>query len=187
MICLYIHVLSMQTEMHAGKFILLGMLSDTPEIYTYKIPVAFRLLSLSPEQNDKWKSSYDYIWWLKEDNLLLSKDSFWMQCLGPKHDCIWCINQSSQTVDWKIKVEREKKTLPNVTLYNYAWVRRHANHWIKYCGQSNRQTIIKKTSQNQTHLEVNTLVHGAFLQHWVKNAGSFMHNRNLCHTYVFNN
>lgn len=133
------------------------------------------------------KSSYDYIWWLKEDNLLLSKDSFWMQCLGPKHDCIWCINQSSQTVDWKIKVEREKKTLPNVTLYNYAWVRRHANHWIKYCGQSNRQTIIKKTSQNQTHLEVNTLVHGAFLQHWVKNAGSFMHNRNLCHTYVFNN
>lgn len=37
-------------------------------------------------------------------------DSFWMQCLDPKHDCIWCINQStSQTVDWKIKVEREKK------------------------------------------------------------------------------
>lgn len=43
----------MQIEMHAGKFILLGMLSGTPEIYTYKIPVAFRLLSLSPEQNDK--------------------------------------------------------------------------------------------------------------------------------------
>lgn len=46
----------MQIEMHAGKFILLGMLSGTPEIYTYKIPVAFRLLSLSPEQNDKIKN-----------------------------------------------------------------------------------------------------------------------------------
>lgn len=43
----------MQIEMHAGKVFLLGMLSGTPEIYTYKIPVAFRLLSLSPEQNDK--------------------------------------------------------------------------------------------------------------------------------------
>lgn len=58
-------------------------------------------------------------------------DSFWMQCLDPKHDCIWCINQStSQTVDWKIKVEREKKKHCPWWHYNYAGVRRHANHWF---------------------------------------------------------
>lgn len=106
-------------------------------------------------------------------------DSFWMQCLDPKHDCIWCINQStSQTVDWKIKVEREKKTLPMVTLY-LRRSQKACQPLVLVLWQSNRQTIVNKTSQNQTHLGVNTLVHGAFLQHWVKNARSFMHNRNL--------
>lgn len=90
---------------------------------------------------------------LKKEICLLSEDAFWMQiCLDPKHDCIWYINQStSQTVDWKIKVEKEKKHFPKWH-YNYAWVRRHVNRWIKYCGQSNHQTIVKKKLDKTRHI-----------------------------------